>query len=336
MDVLTPRSLDEALQLKAELPRRPLRAGRHRRARRAQLRPLPSAGADQPERGAPSCAGSRARTARSSSARRSRMPRRCGRRSPSGCPPWPRRRGRSARRRSATAARSAATSAPPRRRATRCRRCSSRTPRSSSRACGASVRFRSREFLLGVKQNALEPDELVVVGARATPSGAPQTFMKVGPRNAMVISVCSLALAVDRERGELRAAFGSAAPTVAARDGSARRGRELPGRRRRRARARSTTCAAPPPTADTRCACSRVVRSRGASHEDRADASTASAARRRSGVGRACSTSCASGSACRARRTRASRASAARAPSCSTARSSAPASCSRRRPTGTR
>ncbi len=44
------------------------------------------------------------------------------------------------------------------------------------------------------------------------PSGAPQTFMKVGPRNAMVIAVCSLAVAVDRERGELRAAFGSAAP----------------------------------------------------------------------------------------------------------------------------
>jgi CO/xanthine dehydrogenase FAD-binding subunit len=38
--------------------------------------------------------------------------------------------------------------------------------------------------------------------------------MKVGPRNAMVISVCSLALEVDRERGEVRAAFGSAAPTV--------------------------------------------------------------------------------------------------------------------------
>jgi CO/xanthine dehydrogenase FAD-binding subunit len=30
----------------------------------------------------------------------------------------------------------------------------------------------------------------------------------------MVISVCSLALEVDRERDELRAAFGSAAPTV--------------------------------------------------------------------------------------------------------------------------
>jgi CO/xanthine dehydrogenase FAD-binding subunit len=37
--------------------------------------------------------------------------------------------------------------------------------------------------------------------------------MKVGPRNAMVIAVCSLALVADRERGELRAAFGSAAPT---------------------------------------------------------------------------------------------------------------------------
>jgi CO/xanthine dehydrogenase FAD-binding subunit len=38
--------------------------------------------------------------------------------------------------------------------------------------------------------------------------------MKIGPRNAMVISVCSLALHVDRTRGEVRAAFGSSAPTV--------------------------------------------------------------------------------------------------------------------------
>jgi len=36
--------------------------------------------------------------------------------------------------------------------------------------------------------------------------------MKVGPRNAMVIAVVSLALAADRERGELRASFGSAGP----------------------------------------------------------------------------------------------------------------------------
>jgi CO/xanthine dehydrogenase FAD-binding subunit len=68
-----------------------------------------------------------------------------------------------------------------------------------------------REFLVGPKRNALEPDELIVA-AHLMPSGARQTFMKVGPRNAMVIAVCSLALAADRERGELRASFGSAGP----------------------------------------------------------------------------------------------------------------------------
>jgi CO/xanthine dehydrogenase FAD-binding subunit len=68
-----------------------------------------------------------------------------------------------------------------------------------------------REFFLGPKRNRLEPDELIVA-VRVEPSGAPQTFMKVGPRNAMVIAVCSLAFAADRERGELRASFGSAGP----------------------------------------------------------------------------------------------------------------------------
>ena len=69
------------------------------------------------------------------------------------------------------------------------------------------------EFLVGPKRNALEPDELVLA-VRLDPSGAPQTFMKVGPRNAMVIAVCSLALVADRERGELRAAYGSSGPVV--------------------------------------------------------------------------------------------------------------------------
>jgi CO/xanthine dehydrogenase FAD-binding subunit len=67
------------------------------------------------------------------------------------------------------------------------------------------------EFLVGPKGNALDDDELIVA-VRVRPSGARQTFTKVGPRNAMVIAVCSLALSVDRERGELRAAFGSAGP----------------------------------------------------------------------------------------------------------------------------
>jgi CO/xanthine dehydrogenase FAD-binding subunit len=83
--------------------------------------------------------------------------------------------------------------------------------------CGAEVRLASlrgervlplQEFVTGVKRNALADDELIVdVTVDASP--APQTFMKVGPRNAMVISVVSLALRVD---GELTASFGSAGP----------------------------------------------------------------------------------------------------------------------------
>jgi CO/xanthine dehydrogenase FAD-binding subunit len=69
-------------------------------------------------------------------------------------------------------------------------------------------------FLLGPKKNALADDELILA-VRLSPSGDRQTFMKVGPRNAMVIAVCSLALAVDAEREEIRAAYGSAGPVVA-------------------------------------------------------------------------------------------------------------------------
>jgi CO/xanthine dehydrogenase FAD-binding subunit len=69
------------------------------------------------------------------------------------------------------------------------------------------------EFLLGVKRTALEPDELIAA-VHVSPSGGAQTFMKVGPRNAMVIAICSLAVVVDTDAGEVRAAFGSAAVTV--------------------------------------------------------------------------------------------------------------------------
>jgi CO/xanthine dehydrogenase FAD-binding subunit len=63
-------------------------------------------------------------------------------------------------------------------------------------------------FITGVKRNALEPDE-VITAVVVTPSGLPQTFMKVGPRNAMVIAVVSLAVSAG---DELRASFGSASP----------------------------------------------------------------------------------------------------------------------------
>ena len=81
----------------------------------------------------------------------------------------------------------------------------------------ASVRGTRRlpltDFLVGPKRNALADDELITA-AYIEPSAAAQTFMKIGPRNAMVIAVCSLALAVDRERDELRASFGSAGPVA--------------------------------------------------------------------------------------------------------------------------
>jgi CO/xanthine dehydrogenase FAD-binding subunit len=66
-------------------------------------------------------------------------------------------------------------------------------------------------FLTGPKQNALLPDELIVA-LRLEPREMRQTFMKVGPRNAMVIAVVSLCLAIDREADEIRVAYGSAGP----------------------------------------------------------------------------------------------------------------------------
>jgi CO/xanthine dehydrogenase FAD-binding subunit len=66
-------------------------------------------------------------------------------------------------------------------------------------------------FLTGPKQNALLPDELIV-SVRLEPRVMRQTFMKVGPRNAMVIAVVSLCLVVDREADEIRVSYGSAGP----------------------------------------------------------------------------------------------------------------------------
>jgi CO/xanthine dehydrogenase FAD-binding subunit len=76
----------------------------------------------------------------------------------------------------------------------------------------ASVRGSRRvalaDFVTGVKRTALADDELITA-VYVTPSRAPQTFMKIGPRNAMVISVVSLAVTAG---DELRASFGSASP----------------------------------------------------------------------------------------------------------------------------
>ncbi|TVT54241.1 xanthine dehydrogenase family protein subunit M [Amycolatopsis rhizosphaerae] len=68
----------------------------------------------------------------------------------------------------------------------------------------------AEEFYLGVKRNALAEDELITA-VHLPPAAGPQQFAKVGTRNAMVIAVCSFALAL--EPGRVGAAIGSAAPT---------------------------------------------------------------------------------------------------------------------------
>jgi CO/xanthine dehydrogenase FAD-binding subunit len=69
------------------------------------------------------------------------------------------------------------------------------------------------EFVTGVKRNALAPDELIL-GARWRTLSGPQSFSKIGTRNAMVISVAALCFAIDTPSRTVRVALGSVAPTV--------------------------------------------------------------------------------------------------------------------------
>jgi CO/xanthine dehydrogenase FAD-binding subunit len=68
------------------------------------------------------------------------------------------------------------------------------------------------DFFLGPKRSALAPDELI--RAVRIPAGSgPCQFAKVGTRNAMVIAVCSFAVALHPATGSVRTGIGSAAPT---------------------------------------------------------------------------------------------------------------------------
>ncbi|SEG84428.1 CO or xanthine dehydrogenase, FAD-binding subunit [Nonomuraea solani] len=89
-------------------------------------------------------------------------------------------------------------------------------------AAGAVVEVESRErgvrmipaaeFYLGVKRSALEPDELIRA-VHVPPATGPQYFSKVGTRNAMVIAVCSFAIALHPRERRVGTGIGSAAPT---------------------------------------------------------------------------------------------------------------------------
>ncbi len=68
-------------------------------------------------------------------------------------------------------------------------------------------------FCVGPKQTALVPGELIV-GVRVPVLDGPQEFLKVGTRNAMVISVASVAALVDLSGRIVRVGLGSVGPTI--------------------------------------------------------------------------------------------------------------------------
>jgi CO/xanthine dehydrogenase FAD-binding subunit len=68
------------------------------------------------------------------------------------------------------------------------------------------------EFVTGPKRQAAREDELIAAFHLPAATG-PQQFSKIGTRNAMVIAVCSLSLAIWPERPAVCACIGSAGPT---------------------------------------------------------------------------------------------------------------------------
>jgi CO/xanthine dehydrogenase FAD-binding subunit len=75
-----------------------------------------------------------------------------------------------------------------------------------------SRRLPVAEFVTGPKRQAARDDELIAAFHLPAATG-PQQFSKIGTRNAMVIAVCSLSLAIWPERRAVCACIGSAGPT---------------------------------------------------------------------------------------------------------------------------
>ncbi len=68
------------------------------------------------------------------------------------------------------------------------------------------------EFILGPKRSVLKENELISAFYVPEAEG-PQQYSKIGPRNAMVIAVCSFGLALHPEREKVGTCIGSAGPT---------------------------------------------------------------------------------------------------------------------------
>jgi CO/xanthine dehydrogenase FAD-binding subunit len=68
-------------------------------------------------------------------------------------------------------------------------------------------------FLTGPKKTALAADELIL-GARWQWLRGPGSFSKIGTRNAMVIAVAGLCLVIDEDGRRVNVALGSVGPTI--------------------------------------------------------------------------------------------------------------------------
>lgn len=88
-------------------------------------------------------------------------------------------------------------------------------------ACDAEVELASvrgtrsvpvTEFFTGPKRSALAADELIAA-VRLAPATGAQQFSKIGTRNAMVIAVCTFAVALRPEQRRVRTGLGAAGPT---------------------------------------------------------------------------------------------------------------------------
>jgi CO/xanthine dehydrogenase FAD-binding subunit len=69
------------------------------------------------------------------------------------------------------------------------------------------------EFMVGVKRTTLAPGELITAVSVPVLDGW-QGYAKVGVRNAMVIAIAGVCVAVDRPGRSVRIALGSVAPTI--------------------------------------------------------------------------------------------------------------------------
>ena len=69
------------------------------------------------------------------------------------------------------------------------------------------------DFMVGVKRNSRLPGEIIVSATLPVINGW-QGYAKVGVRNAMVISIASCCLVVDRDLGRVAVALGAVGPTI--------------------------------------------------------------------------------------------------------------------------